>query len=158
MNFRAILRPLLPFLKESKFGLSAAILLGIVASVFEGVGIGLFLPLLDTTGGASHTRSGAGLLSRTVGAILDGVSSQQRTLVLAGIIIAALVLKVTAGYFANTLAARVNLEVGHRIRSRVFAQLLNSGYAFLTKGRWGETLDILTTETWRTMDLFGYAL
>jgi subfamily B ATP-binding cassette protein MsbA len=73
------------------------------------------------------------------------------------VILIALVVKAVVSYASAILSARKNLDIGHALRSEVFSQLLNSGYAFVARNDWGKLLDVLSTETWRSTQALAAA-
>jgi subfamily B ATP-binding cassette protein MsbA len=135
------------------------VLLGILSSAAEAVGIGLFLPLLEPTylvaGPVASQRS---VIARTLAAVESTFSGMGRTGIIVGFILTALTLKAILSYTNGWLSARKNLQIGHTLRSRLFDQLLNSGYAFVSQSEWGKLLETLSTQTWRTTEALSAAI
>lgn len=150
---------MIPSLRAYGWALPVIILLGTLSSAAEAIGIGLFLPVLDPAylekgpqalhlGAVNRVLSGAT-------AILPGAS---HTLVTVAVILVALLLKASISYSNALFSARKNLQIGHELRCSVFSQLLNSGYAFVSRNEWGKLLDVLSTETWRSTQALAAAI
>jgi subfamily B ATP-binding cassette protein MsbA len=151
---RRLLRPSLQAYGQI---LPLVVALGIISSAAEAVGIGLFLPLFDPRYvGSNQTYGGV------IGRIVAGATAQfpriGRTGVLVILILSALAIKAAISYSNGLLSTGKNLQIGHELRSRLYAQLLNSGYTFVSHNEWGTLLETLSMETWRTTEALSAAV
>ena len=148
-TFQAI-KALLPLIRLYPWSIPATIVLGILSSLSEGLGISLFIPLLQSiqqTG--SQTASGNFFLN-SINHIFSGISSDYRFLLIAGFIFACILLKSCLAYSNATLFAWLNSQISHRLRSGIFNQLLSVSYSYLESNDTGRFINTLATETWQT--------
>jgi len=148
-----------PSLRAYGWTLPVIILLGTVSSAAEAVGIGLFLPLLDPSWTTQVSSPGhSGVVNRLLASATGLLPEKNRIGFMAAVILTALLLKASVAYLNAILSARKNLQIGHELRCAVFSQLLNSGYAFVSKNEWGKLLDVLSTQTWRSTQALSAAI
>jgi len=140
-------------LKAYGKSLPLIVLLGFLSSVAEATGIGLFLPLLQPMNG-NHGGIVVQALARTAGAF----PQLGRTGATVVCILAALLLKAAVSYANGMLSARKNHQIGHELRSRLYAHILNSGHAFVSQNEWGTLLETLSTQTWRTTEALSASI
>lgn len=146
-------RRLWPYIGQHRGLLFLIIGLGIAASLAEGIGIGLFLPLLQGLGGSQGANNG--MLGRIMSDLFGSFPTDERVNILLACIVAAIALKsaLTFGYGALTqwLYARVT----HQLRSATLNQLMSVGYPFIQRARTGTLINTLSTATWQTGDATG---
>ena len=128
----------------------ALVVTGLAASLAEGVGISLFLPLLHALGGDAVAPGSAGVLDRLT-APLAGVAPDRLKLVLAALIFGTVVLTAALRYGYDALLQILTARIGHDLRSRLFDRLLRMGYGHFERIELGPALNTLGTETWRTV-------
>ena len=132
--------------------LAAGILgLGVLASLSEGVGLSLFLPLLQTLGDGSADPGGQGWFLDLVARPFDGVPADRLPGVIALLIFLTVVVTAGLRYAYDALLNLLTARVGHDLRSRLYAQLLRVGYGYIERVEFGRTLNTLGSETWRTV-------
>ncbi len=145
-----IVRRLISILGWYPWAISLVIALGLFSSLTQGFGIGLFIPLInsfDKTAGDSATgRWIVDLLSR----IFHDIPPANRFLVITSLIILSAVIRTIASYLNAIITAWLNSQVGHRLRSGIFEQLLTISYSYLERRQTGTLLNTLASETWRT--------
>ena len=129
----------------------ALLVLGIAASLSEGVGISLFLPLLHALWGDATGTMGQGWFFDRLTAPLAGVSPERLPTLLAGLIFGTVVLTAGLRYAYDALLNVLTARIGHALRSRLFDQLLRVGYGYLERVEFGHVLNTLGSETWRTV-------
>ncbi|BCH22650.1 ABC transporter ATP-binding protein [Mesorhizobium sp. L-8-3] len=131
--------------------LPAVVLLGLVGAGLEGIGIGLVIPLLGiiTGGAASAQMSGLSAIFQSFGQTL---SDDVRLMVIAGFILALIILKNVVAYANTVLTAFIYGKAGHSIRSALSEQLLRVGYSFFLQQSPGRLLNIISNESWRASD------
>jgi ATP-binding cassette, subfamily B, bacterial MsbA len=78
MKERTTIRSLLPLLRLHKWGFRVIVVLGLLQSLSEGVGIGLFIPLLTGLVAGAQLRAQGRWLVDTMEGLFRGVSPDHR--------------------------------------------------------------------------------
>jgi len=150
-------------IKLAKLGsgtLPSLVALGFVASLAEGIGIGLFIPLLDLLLDAGPRTEAGPLTELLQGMVPAGdTTTQVVAIVVAILTLVALRTAVLAAdlYLATSLAARTTCE----LRIACCRQLLEVGYGYFPRADRGRVLSTIDTHTYRTGEaivLLGTAL
>lgn len=142
-------RRLLRLLKPPRGAVWGLVLLGILSSLAEGLGIGLFIPFLQSLDGDRFAVSSENWLVNALVGLFQSVPPERRLFVIGSWIIAIVFVKVVLTYGHHAYSKWVDAQVGHRLRSDVFAQLLGVGYGYIDTHDQGDLLNTLSTETWR---------
>lgn len=142
-------KALLPLLKLYPFVIPGIVTLGSLASLSEGFGISLFIPLLQSLGQTEQVSNDSFLVSSLDQIFLD-ISPEHRFTIIALCIFGSILLKVILSYSNSVLFSWFNSRVSHQLRSRIFKQLLSVSYRFLESNESGKLMNILATETWQT--------
>jgi ABC-type multidrug transport system fused ATPase/permease subunit len=150
MKEAKVIRSLWSLLKLYPWGIPAIVTLGIFSSLSEGLGISLFIPLLQSLDQQNSLTTQEGFLLNTFNQLLVRFSPNDRLIVIALSIFCTIVLKNCISYSNTTFLAWLNSRVGHQLRSGIFNQLLNVSYSFLEIQESGRLLNTLASETWRT--------
>ena len=145
-------RALAPLFRLYPWALPAIVVLGMLASLAEGLGISLFIPFLRSLEQSGLQTGTGNWLVDTLGDLFVGVPPDQRLLVISVCIFGSMLVKACLTYSHTVLFGWMNVRIGHRLRSRVFEQLLAVSYRFLERNSSGELLNTLSQETWRTSD------
>ncbi len=145
-------RTLLGFMGPYRWAAPVLVVLGILGSLSEGLGIGLLIPLLQVLLGGGATTEGAGPVVDAVQRYAALFPEATRLPVIVATIVGLIAFKVAVFYASAALFAWVNGHVGHRLRRGLFHQLLHVGYVFLARNDPGRLLNTLGTETWRATD------
>jgi subfamily B ATP-binding cassette protein MsbA len=127
----------------------ALVVVGFAASLFEGVGLGLFIPFLE---GMQASRTGAastGWFSRGLDDFLAPVPQDRRLIVIAMLIFACVLLKAVLNYARALLSTHLTARVGHWLRERIFDQVLTLDFRRLHQAGASTYLNALHTESWR---------
>ena len=140
----------LPLLKLYPWAIPIIIVLGSLSSLLEGLGISLFIPLLQNLDLNSQQSNGENPLINFLNRIFINVSPEDRILIIALCILASILLKNCLVYSNNILVAWLNSRISHRLRSGIFQQLLSISYSFLERSEPGKLMNTLASETWRT--------
>ena len=140
----------LPLLKLYPWAIPIIIVLGSLSSLLEGLGISLFIPLLQNLDLNSQQSNGENPLISFLSRIFINVSPEDRILIIALCILASILLKNCLVYSNNVLVAWLNSRISHRLRSGIFQQLLSISYSFLERSEPGKLMNTLASETWRT--------
>ncbi|MBW4595702.1 MAG: ABC transporter ATP-binding protein/permease [Brasilonema angustatum HA4187-MV1] len=144
-----VIKTLLPLLKLYPWAIPAIVTLGILSSLAEGLGISLFIPLLQSLDTSTQTAS-SNFLVRYLNRIFIDVSPNSRLIIIALCVVGSIVLKNCLAYGNGILFAWLNSRIGHRLRSGIFQQFLSVSYSFLESNESGKLMNILASETWRT--------
>ncbi len=126
-------------------------LLGILASVAEGVGIGLFIPFLENLEQGTNQGSDVWLVN-ALGALFASVSQDRRLLVICLCIFLSIVVKAVMGFANKYLFHWLDARIIHRLRSIMVDQLLRVDYRYLEKAQTGALVNTLGNETWRSSE------
>lgn len=147
------IRLLLPLLRMYPWGLPATILLGILSSLAEGIGISLFMPLLQSLDQKTYQFGAAGGLQTLLDAGLRWLPAGSNRM--ASIIVLILAMTVCKGllmYGHSALAAWTNSRVIHALRSRLFSRMTGISHRALDQMEPGRLVNLLATDTWHTSD------
>lgn len=126
------------------------VILGIVSSFFEGLGISLFIPLLQSVIQRSSSVTSNNFLVNFLNQIFINVSANNRFVIISLCILGSIFFKSCLSYGNSILLASLNARIGHKLRSGIFQQFLNVSYSFLEKNESGKLMNTLASETWRT--------
>jgi subfamily B ATP-binding cassette protein MsbA len=131
--------------------LPLVVALGLVASILEGAGIGLFIPLLSLLLSKSMP-AGLPLPIKTVATTFGGYDPQTRTFILAGIIFGLILLKGVVEAANEILAGNIEGRVASELRNRLADQLLGLDYTFFLKQHATRVRNIIATDNWFVLD------
>lgn len=145
-----IIKLLLPLLKLYPWAIPVIITLGILSSLSEGLGISLFIPLLQSLAHANTQTPSSNFLVRYLNQIFIYISPNDRLIIIALCIVGSIIFKNSLAYSNGILFAWLNSRISHRLRSRIFHQFLSVSYSFLESQESGKLMNILASETWRT--------
>lgn len=126
-------------------------LLAVLASLFEGVGLTLIIPLVQSLGedaGPAPSHGYLGMLQ----AFIDQFPSGRRTATVLALIFAAVVAKSLFSYANMAVLGVVYGRVSHRLRSEIFERILSIPLATIERQPAGKLLNTLNNETWRATD------
>lgn len=150
MNETNLVKRLLPLFNIYPWSIPSIIILGIISSLFEGLGIGLFIPLLQSVMETDSANASNSLVVDTFNSIFSNIPPNNRFLIIALCILGSIFLKSCIAYTNEILFAWFNSRIGHQLRSKIYSQLLTVSYSFLEANESGSLINILTSETWRT--------
>lgn len=123
--------------------------LGILASLSEGIGISLMIPLLQSleleSFKTTQPQGWVGFLERP----LQEFSADHRLIIISVAITIAILLKNVLAYINKALFSWFSQRVGHQLRSKIFSQILNIHYTYIETKDSGALLNILATESWQ---------
>lgn len=145
-----IFKRLMPLLKPYPWAMPSIVVLGMLASIFEGLGISLFIPVLQSLMQDQPQASSNSALLQHLLQLVDGIPERERLWVLPLLILICILIKNLLSYSNRVLSAWLQARVSHRLRLQVFQQLLGVGYGYLEKQDSGRLMNTLAGETWRT--------
>jgi subfamily B ATP-binding cassette protein MsbA len=140
---RLLLRLLQPFRPAAL----AVVTLGALASLAEGLGLGLLMPFLQSMDPDS-TSVQAPL--PVLAGVFDDVPAESRLIVIAAAIFGCILLRSALVYVSTVLFNWLSVQVGHRLRSGIFDQVLTADLRLLHAEGAARLLNALHTESWRT--------
>ena len=126
------------------------VVLGIGATLAEGIGISLFIPFLQ---GISGNAFAGGQNNRIVVflANLFGNDLTDRLGIIATCIFLALVVKALLNYFSDLSYSLLEARIGHEIRVELHERLLDADFGLLERTRDERLFNTLVTESWKTI-------
>ncbi|MBD2440128.1 ABC transporter ATP-binding protein [Nostoc sp. FACHB-110] len=158
MQEARLIKKLLPILKIYPGAIAAIIILGFLTSLLEGLGISLFIPLLQSFIKSESLAIKDNQFINYFYQIFNNYSPNQRLLIIALCIFSSLVIKSSLAYGNSILSSWFNGQVGHRLRTGVFQQLLSVSYSFIESSDSGDLVNILCNETWQASEALATTL
>ncbi len=151
-------RRLFPLLQLYPWAIPTIVALGMLASLFEGLGISLFIPVLQSLMQETPQPPQQSPLLQFLFRLVEGMAvrdSQGETLherlwILPALILLCILAKNGLSYGNRVLSAWLQAQISHRLRSQVFQQLMRVGYGYLETQDSGQLMNTLGGETWRT--------
>lgn len=122
-------------------------ILGLLASVLEGAGIGLFIPLLAVLMSES-VPPGIPEPIRSLASLFAGYDPQTRVVLLGAAIFALILLKSVVQAASQCLVVWIEGRVGAEIRNGLANRLLSADYSFFLKNDPVRLTRILSTDSW----------
>ena len=130
--------------------LPAVILLGLLATALEGIGIGLVIPLLDVV--VSGESRAQGFLPELLVSFGEAMPPETRGLLIGGAILGLLAVKNVVVYANGLLQAWIYGQAGHRLRMALSRRLIHMDAADLLSEPPARMLNIISNESWRAAD------
>ncbi len=152
MSTWRIVRTLLGLIGTHAWAIPVLVTLGLLASLAEGIGIGLFIPFLHTLRSGVVAGTDEGWLANALGELFAGVPAERRLTVIALCIFIAVAFKAVLAYANRLLSDWLDARIVHGLREGIFARLMSVRYSFLERSRPGHLLNVLASETWRTSE------
>jgi subfamily B ATP-binding cassette protein MsbA len=131
--------------------------LGLLASLLEGAGIGLFVPLLALL---LNNPASASLPEplRALTTLFSGASLQNRTILFGGAIVGLILLKNIVQAVNECLLVSVKGRIGRDIRNGLAEALLSVDYTFFLKQNAARLTRIVSTDSWYVVEAAHSAL
>lgn len=149
MKELAVIKQLLPLIRLYPWAIPAIVVLGVLASLFEGLGISLFIPVLQTLMQDEPPSGASGSLLQHLLRLTENIPANDRLWMLPTIILGCILIKNGFSYSNVVLSAWLNSRISHRLRSQVFQQLLSVSNSYLAMQESGRLMNTLAGETWR---------
>ncbi|NMF64367.1 ABC transporter ATP-binding protein [Brasilonema octagenarum] len=146
------IKTLLPLLRLYPWVIPVIIILGIFSSLFEGLGISLFIPFLQTLDTTNSQRGSSNLLVNFLNQIFINIPQDKHLFIIPVCILGLVILKNCLAYISTLLGHWLYWHIGQRLLCKIFQQLLSVSYSFLDSHASGKLLNTLDIETWRTCD------
>lgn len=152
MKSSGIIKKLFPLLNIYPWAIPVIIILGILTSLSEGLGISLFIPFLQSLEpGNSQSTSGT-FLGTILNQLFSDIPASNRLLIIPLSIFGCVLLKNLLAYSSSLLSVWLYWGIGSKLVSKLFQQILSVSYSFLDSKQSGKLLNTLHTESWRTCD------
>ncbi|HYG28187.1 MAG TPA: ABC transporter ATP-binding protein [Caulobacteraceae bacterium] len=132
--------------RAPRWAAAAIVLLGLAAAAFEGAGLYLFIPLLQSLGASGP---GDDLASRIFATVLSPVPRDMWTAVLVAGLCFSILAKNLINLLGGYVARYVDGKVAHGLRLRVFEQTLSSCIDYRASSRMTDVAATLTNNTWK---------
>ena len=139
------LRPMLTRHRRIGWGV---IVLGVLSALSEGLGIGLFIPLLQYV--SSTSADAPNMPTATLGqAMLDAIGPNYQLPAICGAILLTIALASGLTYGNRLLAFWLSARLAEDLRRDVFHRYLQRPYSDNERARPGQMINTLASETWR---------
>jgi ABC-type multidrug transport system fused ATPase/permease subunit len=132
------------------------VVLGLVGAAFEGLGVGLVIPLLAMVTGAARV-GGSAIVDWLHGFGAD-MAPPLRIVVIALAMFILIALRNAVAFANHALGSYISGQVGHRVRRELTRRLLSADYPFVRDQEPGRLLNILSNESWRSADCVNATL
>lgn len=131
--------------------------LGLLASILEGAGVGLLIPLLSLL---LSNDPGAGLPAplTSIAALFGEYDPQTRAMLLGTSILGLILMKGIVQTANDTLLASIQARIGRDIRSDIAASLLSVDYPFFLEQDAARLTRIASTDSWFVLNAANSAL
>jgi subfamily B ATP-binding cassette protein MsbA len=146
------IKTLLPLLKLYPWGILAIIIIGLLSSIFEGLGISLFIPFLQNLGQATNQLASENFWIDFLNQLFNPIAQNKRLFVISLCIFGSVILKNCLSYGSAIFQSWLYLRMSYQLHSSVFKQLLSVSYSFLDSHQSGKLLNTLHTQTWEAVD------
>jgi ATP-binding cassette, subfamily B, bacterial MsbA len=155
MNEWKTIKSLIPLLRLHKWRFAGIILLGLLQSFSEGIGIGLLIPLLSGLVAGPQLQPRGQWLIGKLGSLFQGIPPDQRLTVIVVCVFGAVLANAILSYANHLLLGWEDGSIAHDLRRRIFRQLLNVHFGFIERDRSGRLLNLLASDSWRVRDALG---
>ena len=157
VNLIKILKTIFPLIQLYPWGILAIVILGILASLAEGIGISLLIPFLQ------NLQSGNSLvinnpIIQNIDQYLINFQPQQRVLLLTSSILVAILIKAVLSYIYTALCSWLQNSTFHRLRTAVYKQLIAVSQSFWDTNKSGELLNLITQETYYSSQALSFLI
>ena len=132
--------------RPKRWAVLAIIVLGLLAALLEGLGLLLFIPLIRSLGAST---GGGGGVERLLEDLLRVIPQSQQTALLVGLLFALILLKNLVNLANVAVAKYMDGDVAHRLRERIFTQVLASCIDYKNTTKRADIATTLSTNSWR---------
>ena len=151
MTLQAI-RSLLVFTRPYPWAIPVLVLLGLAASLAEGLGIGLMIPLLDQMLQSSAEAESSGPLAEVLRTIASFVGGDHALLVLSVLIIGLVALKTLIMAVDAMVSTSLIARAMRDLRLALCEQLLSVGYEYFSRVPQGKLVNLMDSQTYRASE------
>jgi subfamily B ATP-binding cassette protein MsbA len=151
-------RALTPLVRRHAGAVGVLVVLGSAMALSEGLGLGLFIPLLRSLEDPHVTTVFGGRLSALLDAPFATLAPAARLRAVLATLTALLVVRNALVFAHGALAGRLTSTVVHELRVRTFARVLAADERRLATRDTGSWLNLLESQTWETAAALGTAV
>lgn len=155
MNEIKTITKLFPLLERRRWSFVGIVLLGLMQSLSEGVGIGLLIPLLNGLVSGSKSQGKTQWVVDKIGRLFQNVPADHRLTVIVACVFAAVLANAVLSYLSSVLFGWVNGNIGDNLRRRMFSQFLHVNFGTIERDQSGHLLNLLASDSWRVNDAIG---
>ena len=152
------IRLLTTLFKRHRWAVTASVVLGILSSLAEGVGVALFIPFIQIVTADADGSASASFLVRLLDGLFAGVPPQRRLVVICLGILGAVLAKAVLYYLHGLVLSYLDWKMGHDIRSRLTHHILSAEFRSVERRDTGDLLNTLSTESWNATDALSVVL
>jgi len=155
---RSLTASLLALARPYPWVVPALVALGLLASLAEGIGIGLLIPVLDEVIGGSSAGASSSPLARQLQALTSWIPPDHRLWGLGAMIAGLVALKTVLMIANNGVSVWVSSRLGHDLRVRLGDAMLHADYAYVTRLEQGRVVNLFENQADRAgeaMTLFA---
>ena len=134
------------FIGPYRWVLIVIVVIGMLSSIFEGIGLGLMIPFLDMVLNANSGTHSGGILVRVLRVYGVNFDPNSRLMLIGGTMIAMIVLKSILTYVNVAITSWINGTITHNIRVAAFDQLLDVAYDLIIRRDPGRLQMLVDTE------------
>lgn len=149
---REMSKLLLLLLKPHRAAVIGLVSIGFLASLSEGIGIGLFIPFLQALAPPDVADTQDSLVGAGFASLFAFVAPEHRLPVIALAILGAIVISAALTYASAFMFALLYARTGHDLCTGLFDRVLMTDIRSLDKTGAGRLLNVLSRESWRTAD------
>jgi len=143
---------LFPLLGSYRWIIPVIIILGVLSSFAEGIGIGLFIPLLNNIGQSRQAPVAGNWLIDSFGQLFNDIPPDQRLTIISVAILGSVLIRNVLFFSNYVLFSWLNAQVGHKLWCDIFEQLLTVGYRFIEQSKTSNLLNAINHKSWRAID------
>ena len=149
---RSLTASLLALARLYPWVVPALVVLGLLASLAEGIGIGLLIPVLDDVIGGGNAGAASSPLAAQLQALTGWIPPDQRLWVLGTMIAALVALKTVLMIANNGVSVWVSSRLGHDLRVRLGDAMLHADYAYVTRLEQGRVVNLFENQSDRAAE------
>jgi ATP-binding cassette, subfamily B, bacterial MsbA len=143
------IRSLLVFTRPYPWAIPVLVLLGLAASLAEGLGIGLMIPLLDHMLQSSSEAESSGPLADLLRTIASVIGGDRALLVLSVLIVGLVALKTLIMAVDAMVSTSVIARAMRDLRLALCEQLLSVGYDYFSRVPQGKLVNLMDSQAYR---------
>lgn len=152
-----IVKTIFPLIQLYPWGIPAIVILGILASLAEGIGISLLMPFLQNLQAGNSLVINNPII-QNLDQYLINFQPQQRVLLLTSSILVAILIKAVLSYIYTALCSWLQNSTLHRLRTAVYKQLIAVSQSFWDTNKSGELLNLITQETYYSSQALSFLI
>lgn len=151
-----VAKSLLPFLKNHQTLVNLVLGFGFFAAITEGIGITLFIPLIQSSSENSLTTNG--WLGEWLSRFSEMIPASNRTLVIAILIFVAILVRSLMVYARDIASSHLDARLSEELRQRVFDLLMKVRIDFLESRESSRIVNVINNETATASELLATIL